>query len=153
MIKRTETVEQHKGQISFPGGGVEAVDASPEETALREAEEEIGLRREDVEILGRLDDAMTLTSNYIVHPFVGLVPSRYAFTLNQAEVARLIRVPLEIFHPANLGARRSEVHYRGASYATEGYAYDGDVIWGATARIMENFMTLVGHKLLLPQRP
>lgn len=152
MIKRTETVLHHKGQISFPGGGVEEKDRSPEDTALREAEEEIGLRRQDVEILGRLEDTLTLTSNYIVHPYVGLVPPDYAFAVNPAEVERVIHVPLHVFHPENVAARRSEVLYRGANYRTEGYAFDGEVIWGATARIMENFMSIVGHKLVLPQR-
>lgn len=143
MIKRTDTVQHHKGQISFPGGGVEQEDHTPRETALREAEEEIGLRRQDVEILGRLDDAVTLTSNYIVHPYVGLVPADYAFAINRSEVKKVIRVPLQVFHPENAAARRSEVRYRGASYPTEGYAFDGEVIWGATARIMQNLVEIL----------
>jgi 8-oxo-dGTP pyrophosphatase MutT (NUDIX family) len=113
FTKRTTKVEAHKGQISFPGGRTDRGDKSPEETALREAEEEIGLRREDVTMLGRIDDAVTLTSNYIVHPFVGLIPHPYYFRINPGEVDRILEVPLEIFLPEKGVGKVLPIQYEG----------------------------------------
>ena len=90
FTKRTNRVEEHKGQISFPGGSVDLEDSSFEETALREAYEEVGLLREDVKVLGRTDDSLTLASNFIIHPIVGFVPYPYPFKINSREVKRLI---------------------------------------------------------------
>ncbi len=150
LTQRTRKVEHHKGQISFPGGTMERRDGSVQETALREAQEEIGLMREDVEILGRIDEARTLTSNYIVHPFVGLVPWPYDFRLNPDEVELLISVPLQVFHPRDLRYRRPSVEYEGVTYTTAAFEYEKHVIWGATARIMENFMDILADNLPLP---
>jgi len=150
FTKRSQDVEHHKGQISFPGGSVDDDDGSVEETALRETYEEIGVPMGDIEILGRIDDALTVVSNFVIHPFVGLVPFPYDFTISKAEVERLINVPLEVFHPENTGSRRHAVEYEGATYAGPAYEYKGDLIWGATARIMENLMNIIGHKLPLP---
>ena len=149
FTKRTDVVEHHKGQISFPGGSVDEEDASIEETALREAHEEIGLQREDVEILGRTDDTLTLVSSFIIYPFVGLIPYPYDFTINTAEVERLIIAPLEAFGQGKSGTRGYGFEFEGGVYDTPTYPYDGEVIWGATARIIENFMDIIGHKLLL----
>src|SRR4030042_4483868 len=77
FTKRTSRVEHHKGQISFPGGAVDKEDGSLEETAYREAYEEIGLLKKDVELLGRIDDELAVVSNFIIHPFVGIVPWPY----------------------------------------------------------------------------
>jgi 8-oxo-dGTP pyrophosphatase MutT (NUDIX family) len=149
FTKRTDVVEHHKGQISFPGGSVDEVDASIEETALREAYEEIGLQREDVEILGRTDDTLTLVSSFIIYPFVGVIPYPYDFTINTAEVERLIIAPLEAFGQGKSGTRGYGFEFEGGVYDTPTYSYDGEVIWGATARIIENFMDIIGRKLLL----
>jgi 8-oxo-dGTP pyrophosphatase MutT (NUDIX family) len=151
FTERTHKVEHHKGQISFPGGRVDDGDASAREAALREAHEEIGVKNGDVEILGRIDDTFTLVSNFVVHPFVGIVPYPYDFTLNRAEVEKLIVVPLAVFHPESLEYRRDSVEYEGMIYRATAYEYKGDVIWGATARMMENFMDIVGHILPLPR--
>lgn len=151
FTERTHKVEHHKGQISFPGGRADDEDASSRETALREAQEEIGVKNGDVEILGRIDDTFTLVSNFVVHPFVGIVPYPYDFTLNRAEVEKLIVVPLAVFHPESLEYRRDSVEYEGMIYRATAYEYKGDVIWGATARMMENFMDIVGHILPLPR--
>ena len=148
FTKRTNNLEHHKGQISFPGGSVDEEDNSVRDTALREAREEIGLLKEDVEILGRIDDTMTVVSDFIVHPFVGLIPYPYDFTINTDEVARLIKVPLKAFHPENSG-KGASFEFEGKNYRTPTYEYDGDVIWGATARIMEIFVNIIGHKLPL----
>src|SRR4030042_4603991 len=74
FIKRTDTVKTHKGQMSFPGGGRDKEDKTLRDTALREAEEEIGLRKEDVNVIGDLDDELTTTSNFIVRPFIASIP-------------------------------------------------------------------------------
>jgi 8-oxo-dGTP pyrophosphatase MutT (NUDIX family) len=148
FTKRTHKLEHHKGQISFPGGSVDEEDNSVKDTVLREAREEIGLLKEDVELLGRIDDTMTVVSDFIVHPFVGHIPYPYDFTLNTDEVARLIKVPLKAFHPENTG-KGTSFEYEGEAYKTPTYEYKGDVIWGATARIMETFVHIIGHKLPL----
>ncbi len=94
FTKRTELVSTHKGQISFPGGACCEDDKTTCDTALREAAEEIGLSSQDVEILGELDDHRALTSNYLISPFVALIPWPYPFKLNQAETSKLIEVPV-----------------------------------------------------------
>ena len=153
FTKRTNRVEAHKGQISFPGGGVDEGDASEEETALREAEEEIGLSREDVEVLGRTDDALTVVSNYIVHPFVGLIPHPYEFKINPREVDRILEVPFSVFLPQPGGDKILPVQYEGGVFEGLAYTHGGDVIWGATARIMKNFMLILAEKMGLPAGP
>lgn len=147
FTKRTNMVEEHKGQISFPGGSVDEGDGSFQETALREAYEEIGLRKEDVVVLGRVDDALTLASNFVIHPFVGLIPHPYRFRLNKEEVKRLIEVPLEVFLVEGSADRMGDVRYGGETYHSLVFPYDNDVIWGATARIMENFVEILGERL------
>ncbi len=150
FTKRTDTVDEHKGQISFPGGKIEDEDASPLETALREAEEEIGLSRKDVTVLGQMDDARTLSSNYIVHPFVGLIPYPYDFKTSVQEVRELIEVPFQVFLSGDSAGGNTPVVYEGVTYQSLAYDHRGEVIWGATARIMRNLVDLVKGKLDLP---
>ena len=140
FTKRTDTVEAHRGQMSFPGGRIDEDDRSLLETALRETEEEIGLPRDAVSILGRSDDARTLSSNYIVHPFVGLIPYPYPFRLNAGEVKRLVEVPLSLFLATE---EIMPVEYEGRIYQNLAYKYDGEVIWGATARIMHSLVEIL----------
>ncbi|RLB40259.1 MAG: CoA pyrophosphatase [Deltaproteobacteria bacterium] len=147
LTKRTDRVEHHKGQISFPGGRVDDGDESLEHTALREAEEEIGLAKGDVILLGRLDDTLTIVSNFIIHPFVGMVPPNYHFKLCEAEVERILVVPLELFF-SNMQDNYS-FNFQGITYRTPALVYHGDVIWGATARIMKNFVAILNGKLPL----
>jgi len=91
--RRTERVETHKGQVSFPGGVCDPGEEQPEQTALRESEEEIGLRPLDVRVLGRLSPLVTITS-FRVSPIVGVIPWPYAFRVGNAEVARVFTMPL-----------------------------------------------------------
>ena len=144
FTKRSNLVQHHKGQISFPGGGVEEKDKSLEETALRESCEEIGLQNKDVKILGRVDDSYTAVSNYIIHPYVGLIPYPYNFKVSEIEVARLLFVPIDIFQPDNMGNshKLENLTYQGPTYH-----FNGDTIWGATAMIMENFIKIIGKKI------
>ena len=151
FTKRTDNVEHHKGQISFPGGAVDKGDTSIEETVLRETYEEIGLSEKDIEILGRIDDALTVASNYVIHPLVGMVTSMDDLAINRAEVKRVITVPLSLFHGTDSEKRRYPVKYDGVTYETPAYKYCEHTIWGATAGIMENFMEIIGDKLCLPR--
>lgn len=149
FTKRTQTVEHHKGQISFPGGAVEPGDSSNLQTALRETYEEIGVLKEDVEVLGRIDDTVTMASNFIIQPFVGFIPHPYEFVLNPAEVERLLSVPLEYLLNSGSKPREKLIEFEGKDYWTLTYEYDGEVIWGATARVVQNFMEVAGNKSLL----
>jgi 8-oxo-dGTP pyrophosphatase MutT (NUDIX family) len=144
FTKRTDTVEAHKGQISFPGGRIDEQDGTLLDTALRETEEEIGLPRESVTVLGRSDDATTLSSNYIVHPFVGLIPYPYAFRLNAGEVKQLVIVPFTLFFGTE---EILPVEYEGKIHQNLAYRYDGEVVWGATARIMRNLVEILSESL------
>ena len=142
FMRRTNTVEHHKGEVSFPGGAVDEDDRTLEYTAKRETFEEIGVREEDIEILGQLDDMTTITSHFIVHPFVGVVPFPYAFTLNEREVEHLIEIPLQFF----LDYSEPEpvtMDYGGEVFDTPAFIYEGTVIWGATERILVNFIHLI----------
>lgn len=143
FTERTHKVEHHKGQISFPGGAVEPEDKNFEETALRESFEEIGLKQSDVEVLGRLDDELTVASSFIVHPFVGKIPCPYDFKINRDEVEKIITVPLDIFFNRNSGHHLSSVEFDTFIYNGPAYRYNGVTIWGATAIIMNKFIHLL----------
>lgn len=141
LTQRTETVEQHKGQISFPGGGLEDGE-SPLDAALRETREEIGVPRADVDILGQLDDEETVVSGFLVTPFVGVVPYPSRLRLSPREVRAVLQVPLTVLlDPRNV---RTEVWARGDE-RVQMYFYTAgrEVIWGATARIIAHFLHVV----------
>ncbi|HJP40326.1 MAG TPA: CoA pyrophosphatase [Dehalococcoidia bacterium] len=142
LQKRTETVEAHKGQISFPGGGREKADPDLVFTALRETHEEIGVRPEDVEVLGQLDGLNTI-SGFSVIPFVGwLQVYPYEWVCSDHEVAYLLEVPLDhLSDPANYMVDR-RLH-RGAISEFPSFRFEGDLIWGATARMVQNFLDVV----------
>jgi 8-oxo-dGTP pyrophosphatase MutT (NUDIX family) len=146
FMRRADTVKYHKGEISFPGGVVDEKDYSLESTAKRETFEEIGVKEEDIEILGQLDDMTTMTSRFIVHPFVGTVPFPYKFRINKKEVEQLIEVPLRFFLDPSQ-PRPFSINYRGNTFETPAFIYEGNVIWGATERILENFISVIRPKL------
>lgn len=142
--RRTDEVENHRGQVSFPGGLIEQQDSSALETALREAEEEIGLQKDAVEILGTLDVLLTITQ-FQVLPFVGKIPWPYEFTPNPNEVARVFSVPLSWL----LNSDNLELRYRypipdGPSVPVYYFKpYQEEIIWGATARITLNLLEII----------
>ena len=144
FIKRTKTVKTHQGQISFPGGTRDKRDKTLRDTALREATEEIGLGAADVNILGELDDEVTTTSNFIVTPFVAIVPYPYRFTRNKDEVDSLLRVPIAALLEKDCRKPRSEM-LDGKKVASFAYHYRGKVIWGATARILYKLLEIIGQ--------
>ena len=135
--RRTQRVESHKGQVSFPGGACDQGETSAEETALREVEEEIGIGREAIRILGRLSSMITVT-NYRVTPVVGVLDWPAVFRLSAHEVERIFTVPLAwLADPRN----RWELPFPGSQRGVIVYhPYDGELVWGATARMTVDFV-------------
>lgn len=146
LAQRTEHVPTHKGQIAFPGGGFEEADGDLLATALREAEEEIGLRPQDVEVVGALDDTVTVSSRHVVRPFVGFVPPGYPYRPDAFEIDRLIHLPVA---PLLEGAPfRVETWERGGQpVVVYFYEYQGSTVWGLTARILKQFVEIVREGL------
>ena len=140
FTQRTHLVETHKGQVSFPGGRVDPGDTSRVDTALREAEEEIGLRRADVTVLGQLDELLTVTQ-YHITPIVGVFPWPYSFVLSTAELTEVFGAPLSwLANPANLEIREREPLMPGRKIPVYYLHFHGYTIWGATARMLLNLI-------------
>ncbi|MGD9158974.1 MAG: CoA pyrophosphatase [Desulfobacteraceae bacterium] len=150
FTERTHKVEHHKGQISFPGGAVDPEDKDFEETALRESYEEVGLLRDDVKVLGRLDDQLTIASSFIIHPFVGEIPHPYNFEMNQDEVERIISVPLDLFFEENSDRHPNSIKFETFTYRGPVYCYGDITIWGATAIMMSKFVRVLDGNKSLP---
>jgi 8-oxo-dGTP pyrophosphatase MutT (NUDIX family) len=143
FTRRAETLANHKGQVSFPGGAVDPADTSPEETALREAHEEIGLLPGDVRILGRLAYLQTV-SKFLITPVLGLVRWPYEFRLSPLEVSRVFTIPLDwLADPGNREERPRALPGGTVENVIYYQPYDGEILWGASARItVELLMTL-----------
>ncbi|MCL4562662.1 MAG: CoA pyrophosphatase [Chloroflexi bacterium] len=136
MTHRAETVQDHKDQVSFPGGAAEEGDLSLAATALREAHEEIGLKPEDVNVLGYLPDIQTHT-RYAITPVVAAIPWPYTFILSPDEVTRVFTIPLNylaepanheerLYSPPGRREKRPVVFFR---------PFDGEILWGISASI------------------
>jgi 8-oxo-dGTP pyrophosphatase MutT (NUDIX family) len=141
---RTDAVEHHKDQVSFPGGGCNVDESTPEETALREAEEEIGLKSVDVRLLGRLNEVITIT-RYRIKPVVGVMPWPYKLTPEHAEVQRIFTIPLlwlaqkrnwkvQLFKPDGIDRTFPVIIYQ---------PYDGEILWGASAKITHDLLSVL----------
>jgi 8-oxo-dGTP pyrophosphatase MutT (NUDIX family) len=141
FTRRTDPVKYHKGEISFPGGVVDEGDSDLERTALREAFEEIGLKEDDVQIIGVLDDIVTITE-FIVTPIVGLFPFPYPLKISEVEIAELIEVPLASLLDEECFSER-EILRRGRKDVVYAFQYGEHIIWGATARILKQFLDLI----------
>jgi 8-oxo-dGTP pyrophosphatase MutT (NUDIX family) len=138
LTLRTEEVETHKGQISFPGG-MRHGDESLEATALRETWEEIGIDAERIEILGRFHDYVSST-DYRVVPYAGYVRSPFQVVPQPTEVAEVLMVPFSVFlDPGRL--RTEKMMKRGALIDVYFYSYNLYQIWGLTARIIKDFLS------------
>lgn len=144
FTKRSESLRLHKGEISFPGGGMDPSDTSLEQTALRETEEELGVPAADVRVIGELGELQTFVTGFIVKPFVGLVPARDVYDHSEAEIAEVIKVPLPKLIEVG---REAEWEVRGTRYTTDVFDVDGNVIWGATGRILREFLDAVSPVL------
>lgn len=143
--RRTEAVEAHRGQVSFPGGVIEPGDRGATDAALREAEEEVGIHANDVEVIGYLEPYLTIT-HYCIIPVVGTIPWPYDLSINQMEVASVFGVPLRwLADPLNL--QRMQYTKEGTDQKDLVYyflPYQGETIWGATARITVNLLGKTG---------
>ena len=142
FTRRTDRVQSHKGQVSFPGGACDEGETTPEQTALREAEEEIGLYPNDVKVLGRLANMITI-SHFRVTPVVGVIKWPVVFRVGEHEAARVFTIPMGwLADPSNRwqfevgGRKRSLIAY---------HPYDGELLWGATARMTVDFLKVLGY--------
>ena len=140
--KRTETVEFNKGDICFPGGARDPQDEDLQGTALREGYEEMGVRPKDVTILGELDEDFT-RAGFAIHPFVGTISYPYSFTVSPSEVAEVLEVPVSYLYDGTNVREELRVQPDGQSVQTYVYAYHHHLIYGATARILTQFLDLI----------
>lgn len=144
LTKRTSTVESHKGQMSFPGGFRESSDSSWLETALRETKEEIGVSKDQVNILGCLNPVLTKGAITII-PYVGVLNLPYQLQLNPDEVEKIVLLPIETLLEQGLKpVRAREEHYTVESI---GLFWEGELIWGATAKMLEQVHHILGRIL------
>jgi len=141
LTKRTDTVPSHPGQISLPGGVTEAGDSSLRDTALRETEEEVGIPAAALRVVGELDDVPTMASGFIIRPFVAVMPQPLRATPSDAEVARVLQVPVSELLRADavLPADPAPLALR--------YPLAGEDVWGATARILRIFCRVLRDAL------
>jgi 8-oxo-dGTP pyrophosphatase MutT (NUDIX family) len=141
FTQRSDRVPHHKGQISFPGGARSKTDTTLLHTALRESWEEIGLEAKDAEIVGELDDTPTTTSGFNISPFVAFIPYPYKFILSPYEIEEIFSISISALL---YKASRKEERYTFGSqtFVNYSYEYEGRVIWGATARIVEQLLEI-----------
>ena len=140
LTKRTETLPTHKGQVSFPGGYREPHDADLLATALREAEEEVGIAPTDVRILGPLD-SVTAGGRVGIRPFVAVLDGPYPFRPSADEVERLLQLPFDRLMEE--GLKPVTVKVGTFSIVSEGIVVDGELVWGATARMLRDLWELL----------
>jgi 8-oxo-dGTP pyrophosphatase MutT (NUDIX family) len=144
FTKRRDDLRRHPGEISFPGGRRDEGESNLLATALREAEEEIGLPRDAVEILGALQPTPTIATGYAVYPFVGFIEPGMQWTLSAREVAEVLELPLRALRN---GYEKRRLVRRGIPIRTDTYVVDGHMIWGATARILSDLLSRIGQLL------
>ncbi len=149
LIQRMSTNnpnDRHSGQISFPGGGIEQVDQTLAATALRETNEEVGVKSEDIELLGKLTELYIPVSNFLVHPFVGKIDYAPQFIPQPSEVKSIIETPLELLRqPQTIKKKDLKVSdtitLKGVPY----YDVQGHVVWGATAMMLSEFLDILAQ--------
>ncbi len=145
LNKRSQEVEHHKGEISFPGGGTDPEDSDALDTALRETEEEMGIRREDIVVLGEMDEVAT-RSRFRVSVFAGTIGHPYEFNPSADEIAEIVEFPVSALQ--NSASVRVETHWQAGGPSTVySYAYGKHLVFGATARILQQFLQLLGDGL------
>ena len=143
LNKRSDTVDHHRSEVSFPGGRRDETDPSLLHTALRETHEELGVLPDDVDVLGKLDEVATVTK-YAMSAYVGAIPEGYGFTPSHAEVAEIIELPVAPLLDGEYDRNETRlIDERPVRWPS--YAYDGHVVWGATARVLSRFVDLMAH--------
>ena len=137
LTRRHEDLSRHPGEIAFPGGLPHAEDTSLADTALRETEEEIGVARSLIEVLGALEPVHTHVSGILIVPFVGLLGQYASFTVNRAEISDVFDIPV-----SRLVEAETEVPFERDGETLIGYRYDVDsrIVWGATGRMVHDFL-------------
>jgi 8-oxo-dGTP pyrophosphatase MutT (NUDIX family) len=144
FTKRRADLKRHAGEISFPGGRRDEGDADLVETALREAEEEIGLSRAHVDVVGALEPTPTFVTDYAIYPFVGLIEPGHAWEIQPREVDVVLEFRLADVRD---GYARRRLVRRGIPFRTDTYCVQDELIWGATARIVADLLERVGALL------
>ena len=141
LNKRSQEVEHHKGEISFPGGSRDTEDRDSLDTALRETEEEMGIRRDDINVLGEMDEIAT-RSRFRVNVFAGSIGHPYEFRPSADEIAEIVEFPVKALrNPASV---RVETHWQeDGSSTVYSYAHGKHLVFGATARILQQFLQLL----------
>ncbi|HXP28572.1 MAG TPA: CoA pyrophosphatase [Solirubrobacteraceae bacterium] len=133
LTRRRADLRRHAGEISFPGGRRDPGDVDLAATALREAHEEIGLAPDAVELIGELPAISTFATNYLIHPFVGLIEPGQQWLVSPREVDVVLELPLAAVQQSKT---RTDIERRGIKFEVDAYVLDGNLIWGATFRIL-----------------
>ncbi|WP_235009895.1 NUDIX hydrolase [Algoriphagus boritolerans] len=143
LIKRPEYVGFHSGQVAFPGGKMELSDADIIQTALREAEEEVGVDRDQVRVLGRLSDLYIPTSNFLVSPVVGFLEKRPEFIPEANEVSRIIPTAVPLLFNPEIKKRKMLTIGKSMNLDAPYFEIDGEIVWGATAMILSELIQIL----------
>ena len=141
LTTRSKDLPSHPGQVCFPGGKLEKTDKNIIECAKRESFEEVGIKSDQINLLGQLDDCITGT-NFKVTPVIGLIDSNYIPVLQEKEVADIFEVPLDYFIEKN-NQKIEYANYKDKSYSYYQYNWENKKIWGSTARIIVNFCEIM----------
>lgn len=147
LTRRRNDMRRHAGEISFPGGRCDPEDASPTATAVREAEEEVGLPRENVEILGALSPVGTFVTNFAIYPVVGWIRHPGEWLLSPHEVDSVLEFDLGRLQA---GFERRRLLRRGIPFDTDTYTVDDHLVWGATGRIVADLLRRLPDDLTGP---
>jgi len=143
LIERPVYDGVHSGQVAFPGGKFDPEDRSLEHTALRETEEEIGIRQSDINVIGRLTDLYISPSNFLVSPFIGFVDHLPSFVPNEREVNKIITIELSLLSDISIKGIKTITHSSGYKIKTPYYDVEGLTVWGATAMIISELNAIV----------
>jgi 8-oxo-dGTP pyrophosphatase MutT (NUDIX family) len=150
FTRRRDDLRRHAGEISFPGGRQDDDETDLRITALREAEEEIGLPQDAVELIGALQPTPTIATNYAVYPFVGLIEPGHAWTPSAGEVSAVLELSLD---DLRAGYSRQRMLRRGVPFRTDVYVVGDDLIWGATARMLTDLLERLDASASSPAGP
>ena len=143
LMQRPESPYPHSRQVSFPGGGVEAIDLDAKDTALRETEEEFGIPKDNIEVIGRLTDLYIPVSNYLVHPFVGYLSTPPLFIPDKSEVEEILEIPIAHLLDTQNRKIKTIATHSGTLPDVPYFDLNQRVVWGATAMMLSEFATVL----------